>query len=81
MEAWLDEIAAALGVDPLAPGDAEELLDLARDVSHAVERKATPLAAFLLGAGMQRRVGHGASRADALADAIADLRAHVRTGG
>ena len=81
MDAWLDEIAAALGVDPLAEGDTEELLDLARDVAHGVERKVTPLAAFLLGAGMQRRIAEGASRPDAMAAAVADLRTHVPAAG
>jgi hypothetical protein len=81
MDAWLDEIAAALGVDPLAPEDTEELLGLARDVAHGVERKVTPLAAFLLGAGVQRRISEGAPRPDALAAAVADLRAHVPVGG
>lgn len=81
MDAWLDEIAEALGVDPLAEGDTEELLGLARDVAHGVERKVTPLAAFLLGAGMQRRIAEGASRADAMAAAVADMRAHVPAAG
>ncbi len=81
MDAWLDEVAAALGVDPLAEGDVAELLGLARDVAHGVERKVTPLAAFLLGAGVQRRVAEGASRTDAMAAAIADLRALVPAAG
>lgn len=77
MDDWLDEVARALGVDPLAEGDADGLLDVARDVAHGVERKVTPLAAFLLGASMQRRVDAGASRPEALAAAVADLRAHL----
>jgi hypothetical protein len=81
MDAWLDEVAAALGVAPLAEGDVAELLGLARDVAHGVERKVTPLAAFLLGAGVQRRVAEGASRTDAMAAAIADLRALVPAVG
>jgi len=81
VDAWLNEIAEALGVDPLAPADTEELLDLARDVAHGVERKVTPLAAFLLGAGMQRRIAEGTSRADALTASVADLRAHIPTTG
>lgn len=77
MNGWLDEVARALGVDPLATGDAEELLEIARDVAHGVERKVTPLAAFLLGAAMQRRVDAGTSRPEALAAAVADLRTHL----
>ena len=80
MDAWLDEVAAALGVDPFADGDVEELLDVARDVAHGVERKVTPLAAFLLGAGMQRRIADGAPRDEALATAVADLRARIPGG-
>ena len=37
----------------------------------------TPLAAFLLGASMQRRIAEGSSRSEALAAAVADLRAHL----
>ena len=80
MDAWLTELAETLGTDALTQEDVDALLDVARDVAHRVERKATPLATFMLGAGVQRRVSEGASRADALAAATADLRAILPAG-
>ena len=74
MDDWLRGLAVALGVDPIGEEQSETLLGVARDVAHGVERKATPLATFLLGAAMQRRIGHGATAEEALADALADLR-------
>ena len=57
MDDWLKALAITLGVDPLDEGQIAELLDVARDVAHGVERKATPMATFLLGAAVQRRIG------------------------
>lgn len=54
MEAWLDGLADALGVERLSEEQIEQLLGIARDVAHGVERKATPLATFLLGAAAER---------------------------
>jgi hypothetical protein len=77
MEDWLARLATTLGVDPLEEGQIAELLDVARDVAHEVERKATPLAAFLLGAATQRRIGHGSTSIDAFHDAVAGLRTEL----
>jgi uncharacterized protein DUF6457 len=74
MEEWLRRLAVAVGVDPIDADQMETLLGVARDVAHGVERKATPLATFLLGAAVQRRINHGATAQDALADALVDLR-------
>ena len=74
MEDWLRGLAAALGVDALTDVQITELLGVARDVAHGVERRATPLATFLLGAAAQRRIGHGATSGEAFADALAELR-------
>ena len=67
MEAWVDRLAAELGEEPLTDAEATRLLRAARDVAHRVERKITPLAAFLLGSAAGRRVAGGASREEALA--------------
>ena len=72
---WLEQLAAALEVEPLGPEEETELLDAARQVAHGVERKITPLATFLLGMGMQSRIAAGASRDEAFAATVADLRA------
>lgn len=44
---WIDELCDALEID--AEVDEGLILDLARDVAHAVERPAAPLTTFLLG--------------------------------
>ncbi len=49
---WLREVADDLGVPPDIPIDA--LLDAARVVAHAVERKATPLTTYLIGVAAGR---------------------------
>jgi hypothetical protein len=71
---WLTELAAALGVDPIDEGQEADLLDAARDVAHGVERKVTPLAAYLLGTAVGRRIGEGVAPDAAFASALADLR-------
>lgn len=74
MDAWLQGLATTLGVDPLTDEQVMELLGVARDVAHGVERRATPLATFLLGAAAQRRIGHGTTAADAFTDALTELQ-------
>ena len=73
MEAWIDRLAAELGEDPLTDAEATRLLGSARDVAHRVERKITPLAAFLLGSATGRGAAGGASRKDALAVSLETL--------
>jgi hypothetical protein len=72
---WLSQLAVALEVAPIDEGGQTELLDVARDVAHGVERKVTPLAAFLLGTAVGQRVAAGMPQDEALAGAISDLRA------
>lgn len=72
-DAWLEGLARTQGVDALSDGEIESLLNVARDVAHRVERKVTPLAAFLLGMTVERRIAAGASRGEALEGAIAEL--------
>jgi hypothetical protein len=85
MDAWLGTLATTLGVDPLGDAQVRELLGVARDVAHGVERRATPLATFLLGAAMQRGISHGVAGPDAFETALAELRAALppapATGG
>jgi hypothetical protein len=71
---WLDELAGALGGDGLDSKERSMLLDVARDVAHGVERRITPLSAFLLGEAVERRRAAGASREDALRTSIESLR-------
>jgi hypothetical protein len=67
MESWIDGLASALGEDPLTAEESARLLGVARDVAHGVERKVTPLAAFVLGCAVGRDLAGGATRAHALA--------------
>jgi len=73
MDTWIDRLAAELGEDPLTEAETTRLLGSARDVAHRVERRITPLAAFLLGSATGRGLAGGASRDDALAGALATL--------
>jgi len=70
MSGWVDELAAALGVEPLSGGETGRLLSTAREIAHRVERKDTPLAAFVIGLGTARRVGEGASREEAFRQSL-----------
>jgi hypothetical protein len=73
MQDWLETAATALGVDPVDDETQERLLGVARDVAHGVERKLTPIATFLLGEAVQRRIDAGEGRAAAFSAALADL--------
>jgi hypothetical protein len=61
-EEWVEEACKALAVEP-DDVDTEELLDLSREVAHGVERRAAPVATFLLGLV----VGRGSDYDEALA--------------
>jgi len=70
MSEWIDDLARACEQEPLTDPETEELLRIAREVAHRVERKGTPLAAFLLGMNVAGRVAKGTARTPALAEAI-----------
>lgn len=59
LEQWTAAVCAELGVDR---PDAKAILDLARDVAHAVDRPAAPLTAYLVGVA----VGQGRDARDAM---------------
>jgi hypothetical protein len=63
LEEWTVAVRAELGLDPgpLSMPETRIVLDLGRDVAHAVDRVATPLTAYLLGMA----VGRGLSLPDA----------------
>jgi hypothetical protein len=79
-DTWLQRLADILAVERLSDDEMEALLAVARDVAHRVERKVTPLAAFLLGMGVARRIAAGDGRAEALERASADLVALLPEG-
>jgi hypothetical protein len=57
METWIDRLAVALDLEPLAPSEVDALLTAAREVAHGVERRVTPLTAFLAGVAVGRNRG------------------------
>jgi hypothetical protein len=67
---WMDRLAEALDQEPLSTLEMDRLLHTSRDVAHRVERKATPLAAYLVGLAVGRSVAEGASREAALGDVL-----------
>ncbi|HEX7248382.1 MAG TPA: DUF6457 domain-containing protein [Actinomycetota bacterium] len=73
MSDWLTQAATMLDVEPLDDDSQERLLGVARDVAHGVERKLTPIATYLLGAAVERRVAAGEDRPAAFAGVLADL--------
>lgn len=59
LDQWTAAVCADLGVDR---PDAKAILDLAREVAHAVDRPAAPLTAYLLGVA----VGQGRDARDVM---------------
>ena len=86
MDTWLDDMAAALGEEPLTPSEVGLALRLAREVAHGVERKLAPLASYLAGVRAGRLAAAGTPRPEAFVqvlDAVAALLppATERSGG
>lgn len=70
MDNWIDDLARALGEEPLTAAETAELLDAARDIAHRVERKFTPLSTFVVGVALGRRVSAGALRTETLGELL-----------
>ncbi len=80
MNDWVDDLAAALSVGPLSPDETDRLLATAREVAHGVERRVTPLAAFLMGSAVQERLTSGASREEAIDRVLALVETLIPQG-
>ena len=65
---WPEELAEAVGEEPLSSDEIAEILDVARDVAHTTERKYAPLSTFLLGLAVGRDRGSRADRLTALSE-------------
>ncbi|HEV8565420.1 MAG TPA: DUF6457 domain-containing protein [Actinomycetota bacterium] len=70
---WIDRLATDLGVDALDEEQTAALLSAARDVAHRVERKTTPLAAYVLGTAAGKRIANGTPPAAALDEVLGVL--------
>jgi len=77
MDNWLDELARGLGEEPLTSAETTRLLDAARDVAHRVERKMTPLSAFVMGCAVGRKLADGAGRSGAIDEVLSRLEASL----
>ncbi len=75
MSEWIDDLAGTFALEPLSGDETDGLLRVARDVAHRVERKGTPLAAFLIGMDVASRMAGGASRELAIGDSILAVEA------
>jgi hypothetical protein len=73
MDNWIDELARALGEEPLTSDETTKLLEAAGDVAHRVERKMTPLSAFVMGCAVGRKLASGGSRTETLGDTLRQL--------
>jgi hypothetical protein len=75
--AWIDDLATNLGEEPLTKQEISELLVVAREVAHRVERKITPLSTFVIGAAVARRSQAAGNDAAARAGAMQEVTATV----
>lgn len=73
MDNWIDDLARTVGEEPLTAAEMEQLLDAARDVAHRVERKMTPLSAFVIGCAVGRELADGADRRETLGAKLRQL--------
>jgi CubicO group peptidase (beta-lactamase class C family) len=74
-----DRYAEALGALPLGEAEIDAVLDLARTVAHATERRYAPLSTYLAGRYVAERAAAGVPLADALAEAVALAQAESRS--
>jgi hypothetical protein len=66
---WVDGLAGELKLDALTKHERDHVLTASREVAHRVERKATPLAMYVIGLSVGRQLADR-SRDDAIEDAI-----------
>ena len=74
MSEWLDSLADALEEPRISGAELGEVLKVARDVAHEVERRFAPVSAFLIGVAVGQRTAGGSSREEAFASAVASAR-------
>ena len=65
---WPERYSAALDVE-LSEEEVDAILDLARDVAHATERRFAPLSSYLAGKFVARRINEGVAATEAVHEA------------
>lgn len=70
LQDWLATLLRDLGLDDAV--DVRLLLDVSREVAHAVERPAAPLTAYVLGLAVAREPADGRTVAE-LAERVSEL--------
>ena len=73
MDNWIDGLSRNLGEAPLTSAETTQLLSVAGDVAHRVERRMAPVSAFVVGCAVGRRLANGADRTEALNDTLRRL--------
>lgn len=73
MSGWTDRLAGELSVPAIEPDVEARLLDASREVAHRIERKDTPLSAFLIGMAVGLSTSRGAPLAEAIDEAFETL--------
>ena len=73
MSEWTDDLARALGVPALDETQEASLLRASREVAHRVERRETPLSAYLLGVAAGKGIADGNDPSQALGSAMETL--------
>jgi hypothetical protein len=69
---WVNGLATELRLDVLSKHEADHVLAVAREVAHRVERKATPLALYVVGLAVGRQLADR-GRDEAIEDVIHTL--------
>lgn len=73
---WIDRLAETLAQEPLTGEETSTLLAAARTVAHRVERRITPLSAFLVGCAVGQGLQDGtATRPELVRETLAQLEA------
>jgi hypothetical protein len=80
VDEWIDRFAGALGEGTIQPKEMGQILRLARDVAHGVERRLAPLSSFVVGLYVGRRTAEGIPRDRALSDALEAARRLIPDG-
>lgn len=71
---WIEEVCSALELDP-GDADVSEILNLARDAAHLIERRAAPVTTYLVGVAAGRSgTPDAASRAAGAVAALLENR-------